>query len=113
VETDLYVDQIRERLHIRAYPNTPVGSAWRMRMGSGHVEDEPTKLTSLTGLISSALEDDSRTDAASALPLTRSDRRAGGIPDSDHRGRLGLSCAAAVLPELSSIRLCRSGSLLP
>ena len=62
--------------------------------------------------ISSRVGDNSRTDAASALPRTRSDRPAGDIPHSDHRDRRGLSCAAAAMQGLPSIRLCRSGSLL-
>jgi hypothetical protein len=64
------------------------------------------------GRISPAVGDDPRTDAVSALPLTRSDRPAGGIPHSDHRGRRGSSRPVAVMPGLPSIRQCRSGSLL-
>jgi hypothetical protein len=57
--------------------------------------------------------DDSHTDAVSVLPLTRSDRRASGIPHSDHRDRHGSSYAVAAMTGLPSILLCRPGSLLP
>jgi hypothetical protein len=45
-----------------------------------------TGRTNLTGFqwISSVFGDDSHTVAISALPQTRSDRRAGSIPHSDH-----------------------------
>jgi hypothetical protein len=62
--------------------------------------------------ISSAVGDDLRIDGASGLPLTHSDRPAGGIGHSDRRGRRGPSCAAAAMPGLPSIRQCRSGSLV-
>jgi hypothetical protein len=68
-------------------------------------------VTGVTGCqwISLAVGDDSWTDAASALPLTRSDRLVRQHSSRNHRGGRRPSNAAAAMTGLPTIRLCHSG----